>query len=193
MVLTSNYPEGSFANYNRSLVPPNSLVLGRGWSLQNQTTLTGFHLDTFPIDFDVTEKTWHTVETDSPGDGTYTVRLNGKQIAHFNLTAYNVGERPPYFPPCAYYSFALAPWQDQAAWYRNVNITLASGQNFYSNPMTSQDVKIEYGVATNSDYVCSDAGKRDRWVGKLRLLRRFRTDALVLLLSAPPPASLPPP
>lgn len=163
VVLTSNYPEGSFVNYNTSLVPPNTLVLGRGWSLQNQTTLTGYKLDTFDIPFDVTEKEWHNIETDSPGDGTYTVRLDGKQIAHFNLTAYNVGARPPYFPPCAYYSFAFAPWQDQAAWYRNVNVTLASGQNHYSNPMTSEDIKIEYGVATNSDYVCSDAGKRDRF------------------------------
>lgn len=111
----------------------------------------------------MTEKEWHNIETDSPGDGTYTVRLDGKQIAQFNLTAYNIGARPPYFPPCAYYSFAFAPWQDQAAWYRNVNVTLASGQNYYSNPMTSEDVKIEYGVATNSDYVCSDAGKRDRF------------------------------
>ncbi|KWU43435.1 hypothetical protein RHOSPDRAFT_35040 [Rhodotorula sp. JG-1b] len=174
LVLTSSYSEGSFVNYNTSLVPPNTLVLGRGWSLQNQTTLTGYKLDTFEIPFDVTEKEWHTIETDSPGDGTYTVRLDGKQIAHFNLTAYNIGARPPYFPPCPYYSFAFAPWQDQAAWYRNVNVTLASGQNYYSNPMTSEDIKIEYGVATNSDYVCSDAGKRDRfsWLGDRQISAR---------------------
>ncbi|KAL7337612.1 catalytic activity: RhaA is able to hydrolyze alpha-1 [Rhodotorula toruloides] len=174
LVLTSNYPEGSFKNYNHSLVPPNTLVLGRGWSLQNQTTLTGWHLDSFPVGFDVTEKTWHNIETDSPGDGTYTVRLDGKQIAHFNLTAYNVGARPPYFPPCAYYSFAFGPWQDQAAWYRNVNITLASGQNWYSNPMTSEDIKVEYGVATNDFTVCSDAGKRDRysWLGDRQISAR---------------------
>uniref|UniRef100_A0A0K3CKK1 BY PROTMAP: gi/342321267/gb/EGU13201.1/ Catalytic activity: RhaA is able to hydrolyze alpha-1 [Rhodotorula glutinis ATCC 204091] n=1 Tax=Rhodotorula toruloides TaxID=5286 RepID=A0A0K3CKK1_RHOTO len=174
LVLTSNYPEGSFVNYNHSLVPPSTLVLGRGWSLQNQTTLTGWHLDSFPVGFDVTEKTWHNIETDSPGDGTYTVRLDGKQIAHFNLTAYNVGARPPYFPPCAYYSFALGPWQDQAAWYRNVNVTLASGQNWYSNPMTSEDIKVEYGVATNDFTVCSDAGKRDRysWLGDRQISAR---------------------
>ncbi|GAA6024212.1 hypothetical protein JCM8202_003539 [Rhodotorula sphaerocarpa] len=173
LVLTSDYPEGSFDNYNRSLVPPNSLVLGRGWSLQNQTTLTGYHLATFPIDFNVTEKEWHNIETDSPGDGTYTVRLDGKQIAHFNLTEYP-GGRPAYLPPCAWYSFAFAPWQDQAAWYRNVNVMLSSGGNFYSNPMTSEDVKVEYGVDTNSDYVCSDAGKRDRysWVGDRQISAR---------------------
>ncbi|BGP29034.1 hypothetical protein JCM10296v2_000770 [Rhodotorula toruloides] len=134
LVLTSNYPEGSFP-YNHSLVPPNTLVLGRGWSLQNQTTLTGWHLDSFPVGFDVTEKTWHDIETDSPGDGTYS---------------------------------------DQAAWYRNVNVTLASGQNWYSNPMTSEDVKVEYGVATNDFTVCSDAGKRDRysWLGDRQISAR---------------------
>lgn len=84
------------------------------------------------------------------------------------------GGRPAYLPPCAWYSFAFAPWQDQAAWYRNVNVMLSSGGNFYSNPMTSEDVKVEYGVDTNSDYVCSDAGKRDRysWVGDRQISAR---------------------
>ncbi|ORY82403.1 Six-hairpin glycosidase-like protein [Leucosporidium creatinivorum] len=174
LVLSSNYPEGSFVNYNTSLLPPNTLVLGRGWALQNQTTLSGWHLDSFPVPFDVTEKEWHEIATESPGDGTYTVKIDGKQIASFNLTAYGQGARPVYFPPAAYYSFALGPWQDQAAWYRNVNVTLASGASWYSNPMTSEDVKIEYGVAPNDYYVCSDAGKRDRfaWLGDRQISAR---------------------
>jgi hypothetical protein len=49
VVLTSEYPEGSFANIDRSLGPPNTLVLGRGWSLQNQTSLPGYVLDKFPL------------------------------------------------------------------------------------------------------------------------------------------------
>ena len=49
VVLTSEYPDGSFANIDRSLVPPNTLVLGRGWSLQNQTSLPGYVLDKFPL------------------------------------------------------------------------------------------------------------------------------------------------
>ena len=49
VVLTSEYPAGSFANIDRELLPPNTLVLGRGWSLQNQTSLPGFVLDKFPL------------------------------------------------------------------------------------------------------------------------------------------------
>lgn len=49
IVLTSEYPDGSFANIDRSLVPPNTLVVGRGWSLQNQTSLPGYVLDKFPL------------------------------------------------------------------------------------------------------------------------------------------------
>lgn len=49
VVLTSEYPAGSFANIDRSLVPPNTLVVGRGWSLQNQTSLPAFVLEKFPL------------------------------------------------------------------------------------------------------------------------------------------------
>ncbi|KAK4051647.1 hypothetical protein OIV83_002787 [Microbotryomycetes sp. JL201] len=176
-VLTSNYPAGSFANINQTLFPPNSLVLGRGWLLQNQTTLANaWHLDTFKLGSQVTENTWHKVETDSRGDGTYVVRLNGKQIASFDINSYGVGKRPPYFPPCPYYSFAIgAGAQDTSAWYRNVKMTLKKdGSTFYSNPMTSQDVLLEYGVATNDYTVCSDAGKRDRfsWLGDREISAR---------------------
>ncbi|KAK4046903.1 hypothetical protein OIO90_006411 [Microbotryomycetes sp. JL221] len=135
-VLTSNYPAGSFANINQTLFPPNSLVLGRGWLLQNQTTLTS---------------AWH-------------------------LDTYGVGKRPPYFPPCPYYSLAIgAGAQDTSAWYRNVKITLKKdGSTFYSNPMTSPDVLVEYGVETNDYTVCSDAGKRDRfsWLGDREISAR---------------------
>ena len=51
VVLTSEYPDGSFVNTDTSLVPPNTLVLGRGWSLQNQTSLPGYVLDKFPVGF----------------------------------------------------------------------------------------------------------------------------------------------
>jgi hypothetical protein len=49
VVLTSNYPEGSFRNIDRSLVPPNTLIVGRGWSLQNQTSLPGYVLEKFHL------------------------------------------------------------------------------------------------------------------------------------------------
>lgn len=106
----------------------------------------------------------------------YTVSVNSREIASFNISSYNQGPRPPYFPKCAFYSFALGGWMDQAAWYRNVDITLTSGETFYSNPMTSEDVKIEFGVATNDLTVQSDAGKRDRysWVGDRSISARVQ-------------------
>ncbi|KAJ5753780.1 uncharacterized protein N7511_007933 [Penicillium nucicola] len=166
-ILTSNYPEGSFANIDRSLVPPNTLVLGRGWSLQNQTSLPGYVLDKFSIGFNVTEKTWHTIKTESPGDDTYSVYLDSHRIAHFNISSYGLGDPNPYIQGGATKSFAFGPWQDQAAYVRNVNVTLSTGENVYSNPMTDSDVLIEYGVHSNDKYACSDSGKRDRydWLG----------------------------
>ncbi|KAF7717908.1 Glycoside Hydrolase Family 78 protein [Penicillium ucsense] len=166
-ILTSEYPAGSFANIDRTLLPPNTLVLGRGWSLQNQTSLPGFVLDKFPLKMNVTEKEWHTILTESPGDGTYTVYLNDQQIAHFNISTYGLGDPNPYKPGGVYKGFAFGPWQDQAAWVRNVNVTLKTGVHVYSNPMTSPDVPVEYGVHANGQYTCSDAGKRDRysWLG----------------------------
>lgn len=116
----------------------------------------------------VTEKTWHTIKTVSPGDDTYTVYLDGHKIAHFNISSYGLGDPSPYVPGGAYKGFAFGPWQDQAAYIRNVNVTLnANNEIVYSNPMTSQDVLTEYGVQTNDQYVCSDSGKRDRfsWLG----------------------------
>lgn len=115
---------------------------------------------------DITEKTWHNISSHSH-DGAYEISIDGTQVAAFNLTNYGQGSRPPYFPPCHYYSFALGPWQDQAAWYRQVEVTTAAGVTMYSNPMTSADVLVEYGVATNDHTVQSDAGKRDRysWLG----------------------------
>ena len=48
-----------------------------------------------------------------------------------------------------------------------MNVTLNTGEVVYSNPMTSSDALVEYGVETNDAYLSSDAGKRDRfsWLG----------------------------
>lgn len=51
VILTSEYPAGSFVNYNHTLMAPNTLILGSGGSLQNQTTLPGYTLGYFPLDF----------------------------------------------------------------------------------------------------------------------------------------------
>lgn len=115
----------------------------------------------------ITEKTWNTIEITSLGDDMYRVILDGQEIAQFNISSYGLGDPNPYIPGGVYKSFAFGPWQDQAAYYRNVNVTLNSGENVYSNTMTSQDTLVEYGVQTLNGYSCSDSGKRDRysWLG----------------------------
>jgi len=93
--------------------------------------------------------------------------LDGHKIASFNISSYGIGNPNPYIPGGQNKGMAFGPWQDQAAYVRNVNVTTSTGQNVYSNPMTSPDVLVEYGVHTNTQYVCSDSGKRDRfsWLG----------------------------
>ncbi|KAH7350663.1 catalytic activity: RhaA is able to hydrolyze alpha-1 [Rhexocercosporidium sp. MPI-PUGE-AT-0058] len=152
-ILTSDYPLGSFGNIDRSLVPPNTLVVGRGGCFKiRQVSL---------------EKTWHSIRTVSPGDQTYTIYLDDVEIAHFNISSYGLGDANPFIPGGASKGFAFGPWQDLAAYIRNVNATLATRENFYSNPITSEDVLVEYGVQTNNQTVCSDSSKRDRysWLG----------------------------
>ncbi|EPQ31311.1 uncharacterized protein PFL1_01496 [Pseudozyma flocculosa PF-1] len=169
LVLNSNYPEGSFANYDRQLVPPNTLVLGTGFSLQNQTSLPGYVLDRFPIDFDITEKEWHRIKSVSHGEGAYTIFVEDRQVAKFNVTGYGYALPNPFIPGGTMRGFALGGWQDTAAWYKDVEITSnVDGKKLYSNPLTDKEsVPLEFGVEGNTDFVCSDAGKRDRfsWLG----------------------------
>lgn len=115
----------------------------------------------------VTEKVWHKIETASHGDDTYTVFLNGEEIAHFNISSYGIGDSNPYIPGGANKGFAFGPWQDQATYIRNVTVTSSTSEVRYIQPMTSPDTLIEYGVQTNTDFVQSDSGKRDRfsWMG----------------------------
>ncbi|KAJ5731986.1 hypothetical protein N7493_003467 [Penicillium malachiteum] len=101
--------------------------------------------------------------------------------------SYGIGDLSPYIPGGAYKGFAFDPWQDQAAYYRNVKATLNSNnETLYSNFMTDQDVLIEYGVQTNDEYTCSDSGKRDRfaWLGD-----RIMSARAVMITSGQVPAN----
>ncbi|KAK4048798.1 hypothetical protein OIV83_004564 [Microbotryomycetes sp. JL201] len=168
-VLTSEYPEGDFVNRDRDFLPPNTLVLGSGWGLQNQTSLPGFVVDRFPLDFNVTEKVWHTIDTKSAPGGLYTVSLNGKEIVAFNLTSYDFARTNPYIPGGWQRSFAFGGWNDELAMWPPAIFKAHTRCSpiVYNNSMTSQDVPTEYGVATNDQWITTDCGKRDRfeWLG----------------------------
>jgi hypothetical protein len=84
-VLTSEYPEGrTFANTNRTLLPPNTLVFNSGWSLQNQTGLETPANQYYPLDIAVEENKWYRVSTVIQEHG-YQVKIDGKLAAFVPL------------------------------------------------------------------------------------------------------------
>lgn len=65
---------------------------------------------------------------------TYTVILDDQEIAHLNISSYDVGNPNLCIPGGASKSFAFGPWLDQAAWVRNVKLTLNTGETVYTMP-----------------------------------------------------------
>ncbi|RDW74895.1 hypothetical protein BP6252_06037 [Coleophoma cylindrospora] len=160
-------PETRFVNTNTSLTPPNSILLGYGYSIVNQTTLNSYLLDTFQIPFPVQEKTWYRVTTVLTGGEYLAVSISGIQIFNATLSSFYIGGSA--IPTRG--SFGFGGWQDQSGTVKNVLVydTLNSS-TLYSNPMTDKaQVLAEYGVHQNYESVCLDGPKRDRliWLGDL--------------------------
>ncbi|TDZ32467.1 hypothetical protein C8035_v012216 [Colletotrichum spinosum] len=89
LLLTGELPEGStFVNANKTLTPPNSLSLAYGPDFVNQTTLTSFHLGSFPVPFTVKEDVWHHVATAMSPSGHLTVSINNTQILNVSRADY---------------------------------------------------------------------------------------------------------
>ncbi|KAF7538807.1 hypothetical protein G7054_g2634 [Neopestalotiopsis clavispora] len=162
--LISELPEGSsFLNTNTTQTPPNSILLSWGYDFVNQTTLTSYYLDTFPVPFTVEEGAWHTVSTALTPEGRLIVTLDSQSVFNVSISDY-------YTPSAVSFdgSFGFGAWQDQAAYVRNVEVTdSANGSTLYTNAMTTADVLAEHGVQANLESVCLDGPKRDRlvWLG----------------------------
>ena len=154
-------------NTNISLTPPNSILLGYGYSIVNQTTLTSYLLDTFEIPFPVKEKVWYRVKTVLSGGKYLAVSLSGTHIFNTTLGSYYIGGSV--IPTGG--SFGFGGWQDQSGTVKNVLVyDTINNTSLYSNPMTdSAQVVAEYGVHENYNSVCLDGPKRDRliWLGDL--------------------------
>lgn len=163
-------PATTFVNTNLTLTPRNSIVLAKGWSFVNQTTLPTYHLDTFKVPFEVHEDEWYIIET-AQSDGRFlAVSINSIPIFNVSLTDYyfTQGGPPGTISGPTQGSFGFAPWQDQVAIVKNVIVTATSnGTQLYQNTMTNPSVPAEYGVATLDGSVCLDGAKRDReiWLG----------------------------
>lgn len=158
-------PEDStFINVNRTLSPPNSIMVSYGFDFVNQTTLTSWYIDTFPVPAPVSEKTWHRVKSVMSPSGHLSVSLNGKQVFNIRMSDYYTGGKPASFRG----SFGVGAWQDDVAYVRNLEVTNSTGgASIYANPMTSDDILAEFGTGSNTESVCLDGPKRDRlvWLG----------------------------
>ncbi|KAL1621742.1 hypothetical protein SLS54_005265 [Diplodia seriata] len=166
-VLTSEYPEGTFLNTNRTLLPPSTLVANYGWSLVNQTTLeTGPNLY-YPLPFEVKEDKWYNITTTINATG-YAVSIDGSDPI-FVSNANGINSAPSTFSSGDKTSgtWGFGPFQDQQAYFTNVVVEAENGTVLYKSDLKGASVLEEHGVAANTHNVCLDGAKRDRlvWTG----------------------------
>ncbi|KAH6671125.1 glycoside hydrolase family 78 protein [Halenospora varia] len=158
-------PATRFVNTNTSLTPPNSIVLGYGYSIVNVTTLTSYHLDTFETPFSIQENTWYKIRTVLTGSQYLAVSVSGTEVFNVSLASYYTGGGT--IPTRG--SFGFGGWQDQSGTIKNVTVfDTSNGTTIYSNSMTdSVSIIAEYGVHSNYAPICLDGPKRDRlaWLG----------------------------
>ncbi|TDZ21665.1 hypothetical protein Cob_v005285 [Colletotrichum orbiculare MAFF 240422] len=172
LLLTGELPEGStFVNANKTLTPPNSLSLAYGPDFVNQTTLTSFHLGSFPVPFTVKEDVWYHVATAMSPSGRLTVSINNTQILNVSRADYPwalLSGTAYSGSPAFTGSFGFGAYQDHAAYFRNARAyDTANGSSLYAHGLATADVLAEYGTRANYDAVCLDGPKRDRlvWLG----------------------------
>ncbi|KAK4700814.1 hypothetical protein P7C70_g5430, partial [Phenoliferia sp. Uapishka_3] len=152
---------------------------GTGWAVDANPvpgggaiwTLNPF-LRRFYMSQDVEENQWITVTTVSTAYQLYSVYINSILVLdNLNTTAFNI---PAFSSTEGNATVGFAPWRDEAAFYRNVEIRSGNGSLTYFNSMMAPDVAEEFGVASNAFSVCLDGAKRDRmvWTGDLHFTAR---------------------
>lgn len=163
--VVGNYPESTtYVNVNKTLLPPNSIVLAYGFEIVNQTTLTSYYLDNFKVPFQVEEGRWYSISA-VMYDGNYVaVLVDGVKVFNVTLNDYYIGPSTNTTTG----SFGFGGWQDQAGYVKDVHVASSNGTTIYTNPMTnSSTVLPEFGVQSNTADICMDGAKRDRlvWLG----------------------------
>jgi hypothetical protein len=163
--LVGNYPHATtYANVDRTLLPPNTIVLAYGFGLVNQTTLPAYRLDEFKVPFVVEEGQWYSISATLYTGNHLTVSIDGTRIFNVTLDSYYTGAARASTTG----SFGFGGWQDQAAYFSNVEVTSANGTVLYTNSLTNASAVLpEYGVQSNTADICLDGAKRDRlvWLG----------------------------
>jgi hypothetical protein len=167
-VLTRNYAGGStFVNINRTLLPPNSLVVGYGYNIVNQSTLDSGPVYYYPLSIPIIEDKWYQISTTISPEG-YRISVNSTHIATISYAeALDLYSAFFSLPSATTGTWGFGPFQDQVAYVKNVEVTASNGALLYQNSMTSEDVLVEYGINSNDASVCLDGSKRDRlvWIG----------------------------
>lgn len=163
--LVGDYPEPTtYVNVNRTLLPPNSIVLAYGFDLVNQTTLTSYYLDNFKIPFQVKEGQWYSISA-VLYDGNYVaVSVDGAKVFNVTLNDYYIGTPTNVTTG----SFGFGGWQDQAGYIKDVHVASSNRTTIYTNAMTNSSTLLpEFGVQSNTADICLDGAKRDRlvWLG----------------------------
>ncbi|KAL5377223.1 hypothetical protein DPSP01_009889 [Paraphaeosphaeria sporulosa] len=165
-VLTSNYPdETTFTNTNKTLLPPNTLIVNSGWNIVNQTSLETPANKLFALNVSVEEGKWYRISTAIEVDG-YRVLLDGEEIALVPLSQPDPAAR---FGSGSAYAgtWGFGGYQDHNTMFTNVSVTSDNGTRIYQSDLTSASTLVEYGVAPLEHSVCLDGAKRDRlvWIG----------------------------
>ncbi|CAM0140391.1 unnamed protein product [Umbelopsis sp. WA50703] len=164
-VLTSNGPQ--LLNADKSLLPPNSLTAGFGFSIVNQTILGSAPISHYNLSMNLALNQWYEVSTSITAKG-YNISINGTQVAFVPSDQYVSYVSPSWgTTKVTDGTWGFGPYLDQAAYIRDVKVVADNGTLLYTNSMTSSEVYEEYSIASNSRNVCLDGAKRDRlvWIG----------------------------
>jgi hypothetical protein len=144
----------------------NTLAVGYGWNLVNQTSLPTGKVSYFPLDFNVTEGQWIDISTRISAEG-YIVTINDRHPVTVRLNDLQLVSNEQFSSGSVYSgTWGFGPWQDQIAYVKDVLVESHNG-TLYENPLTDESVLEEYGVMENQASVCLDGAKRDRliWSG----------------------------
>jgi hypothetical protein len=165
-VLTSD--DQSLLNTNRTLLTPNTLIFTYGSSLYPQETITTGPVYQYPLNITIEDDTWYNLSTAMTPDA-YVVSIDGKVVVSVPIAeSLELAANGGFFGTGSAYlgSIGFGPYQDQAAYFKDVSVVANNGSLLYENALMSEDILAEYEQAPLETSVCLDGGKRDRliWV-----------------------------
>jgi hypothetical protein len=173
LLLVSDLPdETTFVNTNKTLTPPNSIVVASGYGFVNQTTLDSQLVGRFPVSIDIKEGKWYKISTTLLSGSQLSVDIDGTQILNISLADYGVSA-------LSAGGWGFGPYQDQIALVKDVTVHASNGTLLYENDMLSPSILSEYGVRQNTEALCMDGAKRDRlvWLGDFFHTSRILTSS----------------